>query len=92
MDDLRRFGAALFEGDLLEESTRVQMQQFVNGKGKYNMPKLEYGLGLMANQLPTTPGDQPGEAETHRVIGILADFGGFRAAMWYAPKMARSSH
>jgi D-alanyl-D-alanine carboxypeptidase len=85
MDDLRAFGLALFAGDLLDDPTREQMQQFVNGKGKYNMPDLEYGLGLMGNQLPIAA-DKAGEAETRRVIGHIGGFGGFRAAMWYAPE------
>jgi hypothetical protein len=86
MDDLRTFGMALFAGDLLEDSTLEQMQQFVNGKGKYDMPDLEYGLGLMGNQLPIAAADQSGAAATRRVIGHIGGFAGFRAALWYAPE------
>jgi D-alanyl-D-alanine carboxypeptidase len=85
IDDLRTFGMALFAGDLLEESALKQMQQFVNAKGQYDMPSLEYGLGLMGNQLPVAAG-QPGEAATRHVIGHIGGFGGFRAALWYTPE------
>jgi D-alanyl-D-alanine carboxypeptidase len=85
MDDLRTFGMALFAGDLLDDSAREQMQQFVNGKGKYDMPDLEYGLGLMGNQLPIAAGEA-GEVRKQRVVGHIGGFGGFRAATWYAPE------
>jgi CubicO group peptidase (beta-lactamase class C family) len=64
------------------------MQQFVNGKGQYGMPELEYGLGLMRNRLPVGPGPdgQPRPAEASRVVGHIGGFGGFRAALWYAPQ------
>jgi len=86
IDDLRTFGMALFAGDLLEDSTLEQMQQFINGKGKYDMPDLEYGLGLMGNLLPIATADQPTAAATRWVIGHIGGFGGFRAALWYAPE------
>ena len=50
------------------------------------MPDLEYGLGLMGNQLPTAATDQSGEPATRWVIGHIGGFGGFRAALWYAPE------
>jgi peptidoglycan/LPS O-acetylase OafA/YrhL/CubicO group peptidase (beta-lactamase class C family) len=85
IDDLRTFGISLFAGDLLKDTTLKQMQQFVNGKGQYNMPALEYGLGLMGDQLPVAIADRS-EAATRRVIGHIGGFGGFRAALWYAPE------
>jgi D-alanyl-D-alanine carboxypeptidase len=86
-DDVRRFADGLFEGRLLKPDTQALMQTFVNGKGQYNMPKLEYGLGLMRNQLPVGPGPggQPRSAEVTTVIGHIGGFGGFRSAVWYAP-------
>jgi D-alanyl-D-alanine carboxypeptidase len=85
IDDLRAFGMSLFAGDLLEDATLKQMQQFVNGKGQYDMPALEYGLGLMADQLPIATSGQS-EPATRQVIGHIGGFGGFRAALWYAPQ------
>lgn len=80
--DLSRFGTALFGGKLLKPETMEQMKQFVNGKGQYNMPKLEYGLGLMSNYLPISVEG----ADTGRVFGHIGGYGGFRAALWYAPE------
>jgi peptidoglycan/LPS O-acetylase OafA/YrhL/CubicO group peptidase (beta-lactamase class C family) len=87
-DDLRRFGHALFAGQLLEPETYDLMKQFVNGKGQYGMPELEYGLGLMRNRLPVGPGPngQPRPAAQSGVIGHIGGLGGFRAALWYAPE------
>jgi peptidoglycan/LPS O-acetylase OafA/YrhL/CubicO group peptidase (beta-lactamase class C family) len=87
-DDLRRFGHALFAGQLLEPETYDLMEQFVDGKGQYGMPELEYGLGLMRNQLPVGlgPNGQLRPAEQSRVIGHIGGLGGFRAALWYAPE------
>jgi D-alanyl-D-alanine carboxypeptidase len=86
--DLRRFGQALFAGQLLEPETHDLMEQFVNGKGQYGMPELEYGLGLMRNRLPVGPGPdgQPRPEAQSRVIGHIGGLGGFRAALWYAPE------
>jgi peptidoglycan/LPS O-acetylase OafA/YrhL/CubicO group peptidase (beta-lactamase class C family) len=85
--DLRRFGEALFSDELLQPATRTQMYRFVNGKGQYDMPGLEYGLGLMSNRLPLGPGADGRErsAEDGLVIGHIGGFGGFRAALWYSP-------
>ncbi|HEU5101216.1 MAG TPA: serine hydrolase [Roseiflexaceae bacterium] len=87
VDDLRVFGSALFTDRLLKPTTREQMQQFVNGKGQYDMTDLEYGLGLMRYSLPVGPGpnDQPRPAEASRVVGHIGGFGGFRSALWYVP-------
>ncbi|MEN9936172.1 MAG: hypothetical protein RLZZ387_2751 [Chloroflexota bacterium] len=87
-EDLRLFGAALFWGDLLELETRAQMEQFVDGKGRYEMPYLAYGLGMMRNRLPIEPGPdgEPRQEAVSRVFGHIGGFGGFRAALWYAPE------
>jgi len=39
----------------------------------------------MGNLLPIGNADQPAAA-TRRVIGHIGGFGGFRAALWYAPE------
>jgi peptidoglycan/LPS O-acetylase OafA/YrhL/CubicO group peptidase (beta-lactamase class C family) len=87
-DDLRLFGDALFAGQLLEPETLAQMEEFVDGKGRYNMPALAYGLGLMRNRLPISagPDDQPRPPAASRVVGHIGGFGGFRAALWFAPE------
>jgi CubicO group peptidase (beta-lactamase class C family) len=87
-DDLQQFGMALFSGQLLDPATYELMEQFVDGKGKYNMPDLEYGLGLMRNHLPVSPGPdgRPRSEDLTRVVGHIGGFGGFRAALWYAPE------
>jgi peptidoglycan/LPS O-acetylase OafA/YrhL/CubicO group peptidase (beta-lactamase class C family) len=85
-DDLQRFASALFTGKLLKAETIELMQQFVDGKGQYNMPELEYGLGLMRNRLPVDEAVQSPSGEASRVVGHIGGFGGFRAAVWYAPE------
>jgi D-alanyl-D-alanine carboxypeptidase len=86
-DDVRRFGAALFGGRLLKPETMEQMLTFKNGKGQYNMPMLEYGLGVMRNQLDIGAG-APGQARksARTVLGHTGGFGGFRSALWHEPE------
>jgi peptidoglycan/LPS O-acetylase OafA/YrhL/CubicO group peptidase (beta-lactamase class C family) len=86
-DNVRRFAEGLFTGRLLKPETQALMETFVDGKGQYNMPKLEYGLGVMRNQLPvgSGPNGKPRPAEITTVIGHIGGFGGFRAAVWFAP-------
>lgn len=88
VDDIRRFAVALFGGELLEPETLALMQTFENGNGSYNMPELEYGLGIMRNRLPISPGPdgQARPTEVSRVLGHIGGFGGFRSAVWYAPE------
>jgi peptidoglycan/LPS O-acetylase OafA/YrhL/CubicO group peptidase (beta-lactamase class C family) len=83
-DDLQRFGRALFAEELLKAETRDLMLQFVSGRGQYDMPALEYGLGVMRNQLPL---DAAGgrDPRAGRVLGHIGGYGGFRTALWYAP-------
>ena len=85
--DVQRFVQALLSGELLKPDTLAMMKQFVNGKGRYKMPELEYGLGLMRNRLPVGPGPdgQPRQAEASTVLGHIGGYGGFRAAVWFAP-------
>jgi D-alanyl-D-alanine carboxypeptidase len=82
VDDVQRFGEALFGGELLRPESLAAMQVFEDGKGQYNMPALEYGLGVMRNQLPVAA-DVPASAGT--VLGHTGGFGGFRSALWHAP-------
>jgi D-alanyl-D-alanine carboxypeptidase len=86
--DLERFGRALFSEELLRAETRdIMMGQFVGGRGQYDMPALEYGLGVMRNRLPIGPaanGDQR-PAAANVVLGHIGGYGGFRSVLWYAP-------
>jgi D-alanyl-D-alanine carboxypeptidase len=86
--DVHQFIRALLDGRLLAPETLAMMLSFVNGKGQYKMPALEYGLGIMRNQLPVGPGpdDQPRSAAVRTVLGHIGGFGGFRSAVWSAPE------
>jgi D-alanyl-D-alanine carboxypeptidase len=86
--DVRRFAEGLFGGRLLQPATLDLMKTFVDGKGQYNMPALEYGLGVMRNRLPVGPGPdgQARPAEVTSVMGHIGGYGGFRSAVWYAPE------
>jgi CubicO group peptidase (beta-lactamase class C family) len=86
--DIQRFGAAVFNGELLQPATLEQMLTFQNGKGQYGMPALEYGLGVMRNNLPIGPDAQGVRraAELSTVIGHTGGFGGFRSVLWHAPE------
>jgi D-alanyl-D-alanine carboxypeptidase len=87
-EELQRFGRALFRENLLRPETRDLMFQFVSGRGQYDMPKLEYGLGVMRNQLPINDevAGQPRSPKAGLVLGHIGGYGGFRAALWYAPE------
>ncbi len=87
--DLERFGRALFTEDLLQPETReLMLQNFVSGRGQYDMPALEYGLGVMRNRLPIGPAadGQPRPQSANLVLGHIGGYGGFRSALWYAPQ------
>jgi D-alanyl-D-alanine carboxypeptidase len=86
--DVQRFGDALFGGKLLKPETMDLMFTFKNGKGQYNMPDLEYGLGVMRNRLEVGV-DARGVARpkmASTVIGHTGGFGGFRSALWHDPE------
>jgi D-alanyl-D-alanine carboxypeptidase len=85
--EVASFGEALFGGRLLGPVTMEQMLIFLNGKGQYNMPALEYGLGVMRNKLAVGPDalGRPRPAEARTVLGHTGGFGGFRSALWHAP-------
>jgi D-alanyl-D-alanine carboxypeptidase len=86
-ENVMRFGQALQRGELLDHATMAQMFTFVNGLGQYNMPALEYGLGIMRNQLAVGPNASgaPRDTATRTVMGHIGGFGGFRSAMWTTP-------
>jgi D-alanyl-D-alanine carboxypeptidase len=86
--DVQQFIQALMYGELLQAETRTMMFEFVNGKGAYNMPALEYGLGVMRNQLPVGPGPdgQPRAANVRTVVGHTGGYAGFRSVAWSAPE------
>lgn len=88
VDNVQRFARALFTGQLLQPETMQMMLTFVDGKGSYNMPALEYGLGVMRNRLPVGPGPdgQPRAAEVRTVMGHTGGFAGFRSVVWWAPE------
>ncbi|HEX5692047.1 MAG TPA: serine hydrolase, partial [Roseiflexaceae bacterium] len=86
--DLERFGRALFSETLLRAETReIMLGKFVSGRGQYDMPDLAYGLGVMRNRLPIGSAANGAErpADANRVLGHIGGYGGFRAALWYAP-------
>ncbi len=85
VEDLQRFGRALFAEELVQAETRDLMLQFVSGRGQYGMPALEYGLGVMQNQLPLETGAAGRDPQAGRVIGHTGGYGGFRTALWYVP-------
>lgn len=86
-DEVGRFAEALVNGKLLKPAMLEQMFTFVTGKGQYNMPALEYGLGIMRNQLPVGPGPNgvARPAATSTVVGHIGGFAGFRSAVWATP-------
>jgi D-alanyl-D-alanine carboxypeptidase len=87
--ELERFGRALFSGDLLQAETReIMLGRFVSGRGQYDMPDLEYGLGVMRNRLPIGPAANGDErpAAANLVLGHIGGYGGFRSALLYAPE------
>ncbi len=87
-DDVRRFVEGLVNGALLPPEQQEQMFTFVSGKGQYNMPTLEYGLGIMRNRLavgPAADGQQRAPAAS-TAVGHIGGFGGFRSAVWSAPE------
>lgn len=85
--DVQRFGDALFGGRLLRPETLAEMLTFQSGKGQYNMPALEYGLGVMRNRLPVGPeaGGSQRPPEAGAVLGHTGGFAGFRSVLWHAP-------
>ena len=87
-DDLRRFTDALFGGALLRDESLAMMAAFVDTGGAYEMPELEYGLGLMRARLNVGP-DPAGRQRPDRlstVLGHIGGIAGFRAGVWRVPE------
>ena len=87
VDDVQRFSRALHDGQLLGPETLAAMYSFVSGNGSYNMPDLEYGLGIMRNRLPVgpRPDGSPRDAAASTAMGHIGGYAGFRASVWTAP-------
>lgn len=90
IDDLQTFGRALFAGYLLSPASMDAMRQTVSGRGQYGMPDLAYGLGLMRTRLPLDAAAQATSPNADLVYGHIGGYGGFRAALWYAPDSGTS--
>jgi peptidoglycan/LPS O-acetylase OafA/YrhL/CubicO group peptidase (beta-lactamase class C family) len=85
--DLRRFTEALFT-DQRFQAEKAAMTAFMNTGGAYDMPELEYGLGLMAARMNVGP-DPTGTTRSYeagRVMGHIGGIAGFRSAVWWAPE------
>ena len=87
-DDLRRFADALFGGRLLSAESLAMMTAVADTGGAYDMPELQYGLGVMGARLNVGPGldgkRRPGEVST--VLGHIGGVAGFRSAVWWVPQ------
>jgi CubicO group peptidase (beta-lactamase class C family) len=86
--DLQRFIDGLFDDRLLKPESRAMMEALVETGGAYDMPELEYGLGLMRARLnvgPSPDGD-PRPAEISTVLGHIGGVAGFRTAAWHVPE------
>jgi D-alanyl-D-alanine carboxypeptidase len=83
-NDLRRFVDGLFSGHLLHAESVALMATTMYTGGAYDMPELEYGLGLMRARLAVGPGpdgaQRPDELST--VLGHIGGIAGSRAAVW----------
>jgi D-alanyl-D-alanine carboxypeptidase len=86
--DLRRFMDALFDDRLLSPESRAMMEATEWTGGAYDMPELEYGLGLMRARLNVGPDPdghrRPDEASI--VLGHIGGVAGFRTAVWHVPE------
>ena len=87
-DDLRRFVDALFGGRLLNADTLAMMTAVVDTGGAYEMPELEYGLGMMRARLEVGQGPEgdPRPDEISTVVGHIGGIAGFRSAAWWVPE------
>jgi peptidoglycan/LPS O-acetylase OafA/YrhL/CubicO group peptidase (beta-lactamase class C family) len=86
--DLRRFTDSLFGGRLLNAESLVMMTTMMDTGGAYEMPELQYGLGLMGARLAVAPGPDgaPRPDELSTVLGHIGGIAGFRAAVWRVPQ------
>lgn len=87
-DDLRLFIDGLFTGRLVSEQSLAMMTATMYTGGAYDMPELEYGLGVMRANLSVGPGpngeQRPDNLST--VFGHIGGIAGFRAAVWRVPE------
>jgi CubicO group peptidase (beta-lactamase class C family) len=82
--DMRRFAEGLFGGRLLSPAALAEMERFSFTGGAYDMPELEYGLGLMRARLDVGPRADGVERsdELNVVEGHIGGIAGFRTALW----------
>ncbi len=85
--DLRAFADGLFGGRLLNAQSLAEMRTVVETGGAYDMPELQYGLGVMQAQLAVGPGPTGDERadELSVVLGHIGGIAGSRAAVWHIP-------
>jgi peptidoglycan/LPS O-acetylase OafA/YrhL/CubicO group peptidase (beta-lactamase class C family) len=85
-DDMRIFADGLFGGALLNADSLAMMSATIDTGGAYDMPELQYGLGLMRARLNVQEGpngERPENAST--VLGHIGGIAGFRTAVWRVP-------
>jgi D-alanyl-D-alanine carboxypeptidase len=87
-DDLRQFADGLFGGRLLSAESLAMMTAFADTGGAYDMPELQYGLGVMRARLNVGPGldGKRRSDEVSTVLGHIGGVAGFRSAVWWAPQ------
>lgn len=87
-DDLRRFIDGLFTGRLLNQESLTTMTTTIYTGGAYDMPELEYGLGLMRANLSVGPAanGEPRPDNLSMVFGHIGGIAGFRSAVWRVPE------
>lgn len=88
VEDLTRFGQALFEGRLMSPGTLTTMLSFVDGGSSFGLRGMEYGLGVMRYRIPVGPGSNGRQrpAALSLALGHIGGVGGYRAALWYLPE------
>jgi CubicO group peptidase (beta-lactamase class C family) len=86
-DDLRLFAEALWSGQFLEPTMFKEMTTLSSTGGAYDMPELQYGLGMMGARLAVGPspngGPRPDAIST--VEGHIGGIAGSRAVLWRVP-------
>ncbi|HEY0738624.1 MAG TPA: serine hydrolase [Herpetosiphonaceae bacterium] len=88
VDDLRLFIDGLFTGRLLNQESLTTMTTTIDTGGAYDMPELEYGLGVMLANLSVGPGPngEPRPDNLSTVFGHIGGIAGFRSAVWRVPE------
>ncbi|MBV9790477.1 MAG: serine hydrolase [Chloroflexi bacterium] len=87
-DDLAVFIDGLFTGRLLSQESLTAMTTTIYTGGAYDMPELEYGLGIMRANLSVGPGPngEPRPDNVSTVFGHIGGIAGFRSAVWRVPE------